>query len=80
MLFCKVELMLVSLLNFLDNAYSGSARSTLLRESSNQMVGIARHLYLMNGEFLINGKIIENSEGKNLLEKVGGFKGVDNIY
>lgn len=61
MLFCKVELMLVSLLDFLDKAYSGSARSTLLRESSNQMVGIARHLYLINSEFLIDGKIIENS-------------------
>ena len=61
MLFCKVELMLVSLLDFLDNAYSGSARSTLLRESSNEMVGNARHLYLMKGEILINGKIIEKS-------------------
>ena len=53
--------MLVSLLDFLDNAYSGSARSTLLRESSNEMVGNARHLYLMKAEILINRKIIENS-------------------
>ena len=53
--------MLVSLLDFLDNALSGSARSTLLRESSNEMFGNARHLYLMKAEILINRKIIENS-------------------
>ena len=33
--------MLVSLLDFPDNAYSGCVRSTLLKESANQMAGVA---------------------------------------
>ena len=35
-------------------AYSGSARSTLVRELSNQIAGIARHLYLMNSKVFID--------------------------
>ena len=50
---------LASLLDFLDNACSGSVRSTLLRESSNQIAGIARYLYLMKSNVFIDGTLIK---------------------
>ena len=46
-----------SLLDFPNNAYSGSARSTLLRKSSNQIAGTARHLYLINNNVFIDGNL-----------------------
>ena len=51
---------LASLLDFLDNACSGSVRSALLRESSNQIAGIAGHLYLMKSNVFIDGTLIKN--------------------
>ena len=47
-------------LDFPGNLCSGSVRSTLLRESSNQISGSARHLYLMNSNVFIDGKLIKN--------------------
>ena len=61
----KYELMFASLLDFPDNTCSGFVRSALLRESANEMAGIARYVYLMNSKVFIDQKLIT----KNLFIK-----------